>query len=226
MAHVKSYSMRNKKGIYLYGGPEDTLIGGPYETETDATRASIAASRRVGEAPIEDYQKFLSRRKILGGLLDFFIDKTSTQADEPPRSLIPEPETEFIAEVRDPEYRIKTNPNWTHWPADMDNVNFGKDDFPRRSVMESKILQAAESSGVTPLFTEGHRTEEQNKKIGGKEESKHLTGNAFDLKISGNPEKDTAYYNALRELLEPLGFGVVYFPEKNHIHVQYPRKGQ
>ncbi len=229
MAHVNSGSFRDERGkIYLWQtdkeGKPIKKIGGPYETETDATRASKAVSQRVGEAPVEDYQKYLGRRKALGGLLDFFIDKTSTQADEPPRTLIPEPDVGFVTDIKyDPKaHRVPVNPDPSRYPADMSEVKFGTA-LPERVAVEDMILEASSLSGVQPEYTEGHRTEEQNKLVGGDPASKHLQGQAFDLAISGDKSKDEAYERALRRLFGPLGFSVVL--KSDHVHLQTPPPG-
>ena len=57
MAHVRSYSQRDKDGIFLYSN--GNRIGGPYNSEEEATQASKLVSQMVGEAPVEDYIEFL-----------------------------------------------------------------------------------------------------------------------------------------------------------------------
>ena len=57
MAHVRSYSQRDKDGIFLYSNGK--RIGGPYSSEEEATQASKLVSQMVGEAPVGDYQEFL-----------------------------------------------------------------------------------------------------------------------------------------------------------------------
>ena len=237
MAHVKSGSFDFDDGIFLYQTDEDgnpvQRIGGPYPSNDAADEASRAASKAVGERPVEDYIKFLQDKKPpLESLLDFFITPISKEQDRVPRMLPVEEEpslfnvaTDFITDIEyDPEsFRVPVNPDYTHYPADMSGVKFG-DVLPERNKIEGLILEASGNAGVDPQYTEGHRTEEQNKLVGGHPKSKHLTGQAFDLAISGDSRKDRAYEKELERLFHPLGFSVVL--KKDHIHLQKPPPGQ
>jgi len=162
-----------------------------------------------------------NRKRVLEGLLDFFIDKTSTQADKPPRTLIPEPDVGFVTDINyDPgSYRVPVDPDPYRWGADMSGVKFGTA-LPDRNAVEDMILEASGISGVAPQYTEGYRTKEQNIKLGAHEESKHMTGQAFDLAISGNKERDKRYERELIRLFGPLGFSVLL--KGDHIHLQTP----
>jgi len=130
----------------------------------------------------------------------------------------------FVTDIKyDPRaYRVPVNPDPSRYPADISEVKFGTA-LPDRTAVEDMILEASRISGVRPEYTEGHRTEEQNRLVGGHPESKHLTGQAFDLAISGDKSKDTAYARELRRLFGPLGFSVVL--KSDHIHLQTPPPG-
>ena len=132
--------------------------------------------------------------------------------------------TDFITDVKyDPKaYRVPIDPTPSRWGADMSGVKFGTA-LPDRTAVEDMILEASSIAGVAPQYTEGLRTEEQNKRLGAHEESKHLTGQAFDLAISGNKERDRIYERELRRLFTPLGFYVEL--KSDHIHLQTPPKG-
>ena len=253
MAHVRSYSQRDKDGIFLYSN--GNRIGGPYNSEEEATQASKLVSQMVGEAPVEDYIGFLKgpirskefegrpqntppeTRSVLedlkgagSGLLDFLITPTSTLADRPPRSLIEEESpslfnTNFITEMpKQPEWRVEENKDFLHYAPDMGNVDFGGV-LPSRENVENLILEASSIAGVRPEFTEGYRTLEQNKLVGGHAKSKHILepAQAFDLAISGDIKKDRLYEKELERLFHPLGFSVVL--KGDHIHLQKPRPG-
>ena len=127
----------------------------------------------------------------------------------------------FVTDIKyDPKaYRVPVNPDPSRYPADMSEVKFGTA-LPDRTAVEDMILEASSISKVRPEYTEGHRTEGQNKLVGGHPESKHLTGQAFDLAISGDKSKDRAYVKELKRLFEPLGFSVVL--KSDHIHLQTP----
>ena len=182
-------------------------------------------------------------------VLDWFISPAEGQSlaykgstydpalgsDSPPNyqalGLIPQEPTSlfntgFVTDIKhDPgAFRIPVNPRYQHYPADMSGVKFGTV-LPDRIKVEGLILQAAEFAGVNPMYTEGIRTPAQNELVGGDENSKHLTGQAFDVSIrGGDTPENRAYFAKLEELLHPLGFGLEYFYRKNHIHIQYPRK--
>jgi len=64
MSHVKSYSVEQDGQHYLYGGPDDELLGGPYATEDEATSRSKEASRVLGEQPIDNYKQFFESRNV------------------------------------------------------------------------------------------------------------------------------------------------------------------
>jgi len=136
--------------------------------------------------------------------------------------------TDFITDVKVPkrDLNIPIDTGWQNraegFPANMDEVEVVD------TGVEDIIQSAADKAGVRAAYTDGFRTPEQNAIAGGSRVSKHLTGNAFDLKLSGNHQKDWLYYTLLRDALYPLGYGVVFFPEpdKNHIHIQKPRKGE
>jgi len=132
--------------------------------------------------------------------------------------------TDFITDVKyDPKaYRVPIDPTPSRWGADMSGVKFGTA-LPDRTAVEDMILEASSIAGVAPQYTEGLRTEEHNKGLGAHEESKHLTGQAFDLAISGNKERDRIYERELRRLFTPLGFYVEL--KSDHIHLQTPPKG-
>ena len=140
----------------------------------------------------------------------------------------PQPEslfdTGFVTDIKyDPKaHRVPVNPDPSRYPADISEVKFGTA-LPDRTAVEDMILEASRISGVRPEYTEGHRTEEQNRLVGGHPESKHLTGQAFDLAISGDKSRDTAYARELRRLFGPLGFSVVL--KSDHIHLQTPPPG-
>jgi len=134
--------------------------------------------------------------------------------------------TDFITDVKMPKrnLNIPIDTGWKNraegFPANMEEVEVINADI------EDIIQSAADTAGVRAAYTDGLRTPAQNVIAGGSKISKHLTGNAFDLKLSGNHQKDWLYYTLLRDALYPLGYGVVFFPEpdKNHIHIQKPRK--
>lgn len=132
--------------------------------------------------------------------------------------------TEFVTDVEyDPRsYRVPVDPTPSRWGADMSGVKFGTA-LPDRTAVEDMILEASSIAGVAPQYTEGLRTEAQNTKLGAHEKSKHLTGQAFDLAISFNKEKDKRYERELKRLFVPLGFYVEL--KSDHIHLQTPPKG-
>ena len=129
--------------------------------------------------------------------------------------------TGFVTDVEyDPRsYRVPVDPNPSRWGADMSGVKFGTA-LPDRTAVEDMILEASGIAGVAPEYTEGLRTKAQNTKLGAHEESKHMTGQAFDLAISRNKEKDKRYERELKRLFVPLGFSVVL--KDDHIHLQTP----
>ena len=129
--------------------------------------------------------------------------------------------TGFVTDVEyDPRsYRVPVDPNPARWGADMSGVKFGTA-LPDRTAVEDMILEASGIAGVAPEYTEGLRTKAQNTKLGAHEESKHMTGQAFDLAISRNKEKDKRYERELKRLFVPLGFSVVL--KDDHIHLQTP----
>jgi len=136
--------------------------------------------------------------------------------------------TGFITDIKLPKKKldIPIDTGWKNrpegFPANMEGVEVINSDI------EDIIQSAADTAGVRAAYTDGLRTPAQNVIAKGSKISKHLTGNAFDLKLSGNHQKDWLYYTLLRDALSPLGYGVVFFPEpdKNHIHIQKPRKGE
>jgi hypothetical protein len=129
--------------------------------------------------------------------------------------------TDFITDIKhDPEsFRVPVNPDPSRYRADISGVKFGTV-LPTRRVVEDAILEASRNSGVRAEYTEGYRTAEQNKLVGGHPKSKHPMGQAFDLAISGDPKKDRAFERELERLFHPLGFSVVL--KKDHVHLQYP----
>jgi len=129
----------------------------------------------------------------------------------------------FVTDIKyDPKsFRVPVDPTPARWGADMSGVKFGTA-LPDRNAVEDMILEASGIAGVAPQFTEGYRTEEQNIKLGAHEESKHMTGQAFDLAISRNKEKDKKYERELQRLFVPLGFTVLL--KGDHIHLQTPPK--
>ena len=134
--------------------------------------------------------------------------------------------TDFVTDIRKPRLDIPIDTGWKNrpqgFPANMEDVKVIDSDI------EEIIRSAADKAGVRAAYTDGHRTPEQNAIAGGSRVSKHLTGNAFDLKLSGDYAKDWLYYTLLRAELSPLGYWVGFFPDpdKNHIHIQKPRKGE
>jgi hypothetical protein len=127
----------------------------------------------------------------------------------------------FVTDIKyDPKsFRVPVDPNPYRWGADMSGVKFGTV-LPDRNTVEDMILEASGIAGVAPEYTEGLRTEAQNTKLGAHEKSKHLTGQAFDLAISRNKEKDKRYERELIRLFVPLGFSVIL--KSDHIHLQTP----
>jgi len=130
----------------------------------------------------------------------------------------------FVTDIKyDPRaYRVPVDPTPARWGADMSGVKFGTA-LPDRTAVEDMILEASGIAGVAPQYTEGLRTEAQNKKLGAEEKSKHLTGQAFDLAISGNKERDRIYERELKRLFVPLGFYVEL--KSDHVHLQTPPRG-
>ena len=74
---------------------------------------------------------------------------------------------------------------------------------------------ARERADVPFIITSGLRTEEENKKVGGVVNSKHLTGEAVDLRILSG----TQTARMVESLLTIPFFEIVI--EKDHIHVQW-----
>lgn len=67
---------------------------------------------------------------------------------------------------------------------------------------------------VKPIFTTTWRSPEENRKVKGATDSRHLTGDASDLVFPGKPLEEV--YHAARE----EGFkGIGLYPEKDAIHV-------
>ena len=130
----------------------------------------------------------------------------------------------FVTDIKSSPktYRVPIDPTPDRWGADISGVKFGTA-LPDRTAVEDMILEASRISGVAAQYTEGLRTEAQNKKLGAHEKSKHLTGQAFDLAISGNKEKDKIYERELKRLFTPLGFYVEL--KSDHVHLQTPPKG-
>jgi len=130
----------------------------------------------------------------------------------------------FVTDIEyDPkEHRVPIDPTPARWGADMSGVKFGTA-LPDRTAVEDMILEASGIAGVAPQYTEGLRTEAQNTELGAHEKSKHLTGQAFDLAISGNKARDERYERELKRLFIPLGFSVVL--KSDHIHLQTPPPG-
>ena len=178
-----------------------------------------------------DFSKFLQEEEPLKNLLDFFITPISKEQDRVPRMLPAEEEpnlfnmaTDFITEIKEqPKWRVPENKDFQHYAPDMGNVDFGGV-LPSRSDVETLILEAAGIAGVRAEFTEGHRTPEQSKLVGGSKKSKHLysPAQAFDLAISGNKDQNLVYERELRKRFGPLGFSVKLFSGKNHVHLQWP----
>lgn len=176
-------------------------------------------------------------KRLLGGLLDKIVGDPTTSSGvvEEISQMIPVEEapnlfnmaTDFVTDIEpQPEWRVPENKDFTHYAPDMSNVDFGGV-LPERNDIESLILEASAIAGVDPEFTEGYRTLEQNQLVGGNKKSKHMfyPSQAFDLAISGNKDQDLAYERELKKRFEPLGFSVVLFSGKNHIHLQKPRPG-
>jgi hypothetical protein len=185
--------MSGPDGIYLY--TNGRRIGGPYKTEEEATRESIRVSTEVDKGPIEDYETSL---RAGPGLLD-------------------EGSMDLDFETDMPEFKVPSNPDYGLYPADMRNVKFFRE-LPSRFLIEGKLIEAGKISGVTPMFTEGFRTEEQNRLVGGHPNSYHMKGLAFDVKVSGNRARDLVYLKELRRLFPE--FKVVNKLKHNHIHFQ------
>lgn len=79
-----------------------------------------------------------------------------------------------------------------------------------------KLLDIARCRANVPfIITSGFRTEEENARIGGVKNSKHLTGEAVDLRIQAGMH--TA--RIIEALLSIPFFEVVI--EKDHIHVEF-----
>lgn len=74
---------------------------------------------------------------------------------------------------------------------------------------------ARERAGVPFIITSGFRTVEENIKVKGNGQSKHLTGEAVDLRILGG----TQTARMIEALLSIPFFEVVV--EKDHIHVEW-----
>jgi zinc D-Ala-D-Ala carboxypeptidase len=59
--------------------------------------------------------------------------------------------------------------------------------------MDKEFLEmldnAREIAGVPFVITSGFRTKAHNKKVGGKEDSAHLTGHAADIKVGGSRQR-------------------------------------
>lgn len=51
------------------------------------------------------------------------------------------------------------------------------------------IDNAREIAGIPFFITSGFRTKAHNKKVGGKEDSSHLTGHASDIKVGGSRQR-------------------------------------
>jgi len=221
MAHVHSYSQRDEDGIFLYD-KNKRRIGGPYSTEEEATRASKSVSEVMGERPVEDYIEYLRRPQgLLGSTYDPAGD---SPINYEALGIIPQEPTSlfnFVTDIKyDPKsFRVPVDPTPARWGADMSGVKFGTA-LPDRNAVEDMILEASGIAGVAPQYTEGYRTEAQNIKLGAHEESKHMMGQAFDLAISGNKERDKRYERELIRLFRPLGFSVKL--KSDHVHLQKP----
>ena len=92
---------------------------------------------------------------------------------------------------------ISTKPKWNDVfisPAVSDKNMKGTlwDRFGGWDNITNGILNVWNSAGFNkpPVFTSGKRTVEQNKAVGGVKDSKHLTGEAFDLRNRDIPIKD------------------------------------
>lgn len=81
------------------------------------------------------------------------------------------------------------------------------------------LLQAIRHDLDEAMYvTSGYRCEEYNKKIGGVENSFHMYGKAADITI-----KDKSKYPLLEKLALEYFEEVVYYHDKNFIHVANPR---
>ena len=155
------------------------------------------------------------------GLLDFLINPISEEQDKIPiEGLL---NLNFNTDIKPPTWRVPTNKEYFHYPANMGGVKFGSD-LQYREDIEKRLIEAGKISGVSPMFTEGFRNEKQNKKVKGHPNSYHMTGHAFDLKISGDKKKDREYLNQLRKLFPD--FKVVDKINNQHIHLQYRKKNE
>jgi hypothetical protein len=135
MTHIKSYSEERDGKYYLYGGPDNELLGGPYHTEQEATSRSKEASRVLGEQPIENYRQFFESRNVDvfgGGSLTLPELPTQASFDYPAVSQFrSEPLDDFVQE-------------WaTHYPTRERFYSPGATDL--RATMEQDNPEAKEA---------------------------------------------------------------------------------
>jgi len=209
MPHKKEHKIRVEDIFWQSPIPETSLL---------PMAPNIAPGLFDEEFP--EPPRIPEKAKKDGSFIDWLIPKAGAAGLMPqePASLF---NTEFITDVEyDPlSYRVPVDPTPARWGADMSGVKFGTA-LPDRITVEDMILEASGIAGVAPQYTEGLRTKAQNTELGAHKKSKHMMGQAFDLAISGNKERDKRYERELIRLFRPLGFSVIL--KSDHVHLQTP----
>jgi hypothetical protein len=217
------------RDIIINNGMVDPETGEKVQSYRDIPEAEEAARNRMRtlnkpDQPWNDW--FVNPAK--GQQLAYRGSTYDPEGDSPINyealGIIPqEPESlfNFVTDIKyDPKsFRVPIDPNPYRWGADMSGVKFGTV-LPDRNTVEDMILEASGIAGVAPQYTEGYRTKAQNTELGAHKKSKHMMGQAFDLAISRNKEKDKRYERELIRLFRPLGFSVIL--KSDHVHLQKP----
>ena len=214
------YLRQDYPGVVGGQSPIPKSRRGPTDVEFEAIFNERAREHRKG---LLDAIPAKPEEREDSSVLDWLIPKAGASGlvpQEPPSLL----NAGFVTDIKhDPKsYRVPVDPTPARWGADMSGVKFGTA-LPDRNAVEDMILEASGISGVAPQYTEGYRTEAQNTELRAHKKSKHMMGQAFDLAISGNKEKDKRYERELIRLFKPLGFSVIL--KSDHVHLQTPPPG-
>lgn len=79
-----------------------------------------------------------------------------------------------------------------------------------------------ETYGEPIIVTSGYRTKEENKRVGGVENSSHLTGNAVDIRVKDSRDRFYLIKLALSAGFTRIGVGKNFLHLDNDIHRKDP----